>query len=236
MEIGLTISFVAFVPPYTSYRSISNDTSNLPVTMTDHFEVLSHALATNTVTPSIATTTHSPPSFHIAKTSQPYFPIMKLPVELRLKIYDFALQDTVDSVVSPPFNTLKKAGRSLRPPLEDLYLGTRTLGYAKCPPIVGALALLHTNRAIRSETADTMNWLGVAHFRALEARRNKHNCLSDEFRLTRIPKFLTFKESIEREFLIQLEMAEDQEVVREICRVIHCATVFEEASRQKGKQ
>lgn len=159
---------------------------------------------------------------------------MELPVELRLKIYDFAFQETIDSVVSPPFNT-PKAGRSLRPPLKRLIEQRHLLNYTRCPRIVGSLALLHTSRTLRLETIDTFQWLVVVNYKAIEARAIAFNALTEEARFALLPKFLTAEQSIEREYLARLEVVEDQEVAREIAKLVFCAGTFELASGDKRR-
>jgi hypothetical protein len=79
-----------------------------------------------------------------------------LPTELRLIIYKFALQDTVDSLVLTPPKTdaeFKTACAELQP-----------------SPFPGVLALNHTSRFFREESLDTFSSLLDAHFRAIKTR------------------------------------------------------------------
>lgn len=85
---------------------------------------------------------------------------MELPTEIRFTIYELALQQTIDNIVCPPFGTARLMPappcKRVRPAGSSNvnYLFKETEEYVRCPPIVGALALLHTNREIRSESAD----------------------------------------------------------------------------------
>jgi hypothetical protein len=82
-----------------------------------------------------------------------------LPAELRLIVYEFALQDHIDSIystppspISRPFSEIVKAREELRP-----------------PPFLSGLALNHTNRIIRNGSLDLFECLLHAHFRAAVA-------------------------------------------------------------------
>lgn len=81
-------------------------------------------------------------------------PLLRLPSELRLAIYDFALQDTLDDTIAQD-----KASSRLDRTSED---------NPEPLPFIGALAILHTSRALRTEGADTMRSLA-------EAKRDKLN-------------------------------------------------------------
>jgi hypothetical protein len=64
-------------------------------------------------------------------------PFMALPPELRLIIYDFALQDTISAIESTSFRHI--------PPSKNARL-----------PILGALALLFTSSEVRTESSNAM--------------------------------------------------------------------------------
>jgi hypothetical protein len=94
---------------------------------------------------------------------QQFSHFMGLPVEVRFMIYEIALQQTIDRAIFPPFGAPK-----LMPPVKD---AERNFGeHMKCPPIVGALALLHTNRELRSESADELMRLALVHVKFLKIR------------------------------------------------------------------
>jgi len=80
--------------------------------------------------------------------------LLRLPSELRLAIYDFALQDTLDDTIAQDeaSSRLDRTSENNPEPL----------------PFIGALAILHTSRALRTEGADTMRSLA-------EAKRDKLN-------------------------------------------------------------
>lgn len=68
-----------------------------------------------------------------ASLDQEPFPFMRLPPELRLMVYQFALRNITDPIMFPP------SGEAQKP-----------------QPYRGALALLHTNKFIRDESHSTM--------------------------------------------------------------------------------
>lgn len=80
-------------------------------------------------------------------------PLLRLPSEIRLMIYAFALENTIDAVRAVSF-------------LKDM-------STTPCPPIHGALALLHTNSLIRSKSSDAMEFLAKAHFDHLDREQTR---------------------------------------------------------------
>ena len=117
-------------------------------------------------------------------SSQHTCPLMKLPTEVRFMIYAIALQQTIDHAISPPFGTPRLMPAPAckqkwsRDPTRIRHTFPRST--VKYPPLVGALALLHTSRQLRSESAQEFNRLGHAHTKALGARdRDLHNDLLD---------------------------------------------------------
>lgn len=79
-------------------------------------------------------------------------PFMKLPPELRLAIYTFALQNIVNEIKAIPLHTFTIPGHS-----------------PNHPPMLGALALLHTSRNIRRESSECMRRLAHAHYKQFRA-------------------------------------------------------------------
>lgn len=73
--------------------------------------------------------------------------LMKLPVELRLMIAEVGFQDTVDTFASVP--------------------GRKTIEF------VGAIALLHTSKALRAESIEPLAVLGVDGAKLARARFNQ---------------------------------------------------------------
>lgn len=65
----------------------------------------------------------------------PAFPFMKLPAELRLQIYKYAIQNTIDAVLARPLPTSSD----------------RKKIWNTCPAFIGAQALLHTSSEVRAE-------------------------------------------------------------------------------------
>lgn len=82
---------------------------------------------------------------------------MKLPTELRIRIYSFALQHILDALYDEASNH-DQNWRPLIKPCDD---PNSVLFYT------GALALTHTNRAIRAESLDTLAMLMTTHIHLL---------------------------------------------------------------------
>ena len=83
-------------------------------------------------------------------------PFLKLPIELRIMIYDLALQDVLDDIA--------KARKDEKPVSVDEPLQTL--------PFVGALAIPHTSHELRGESIDGMRSLTELKFgKSLEALR-----------------------------------------------------------------
>jgi hypothetical protein len=172
---------------------------------------------------------------------QQSFPLMKLPTEIRYMIYAIALQQTIDDAISPPFGTPRllpapaceqKWSRNPKKISHNFsFPGLRTT----CPPLVGALGLLHTNRELRSESANEFNRLGYSHITALGAREhNLHNDLADltsgnaQLSMARFSRIPLFKSVQERWVHLATELAEaylDVNMAREmfwfICLMCH---------------
>lgn len=204
------------VRPHLPHIAPSSIAPNRQGTMAvDLVDELCHRLTALPLT-TTATLSQQHPLLSEPSLQQTFFPLMRLPVELRLKIYDFAYQDTINSIVAPPFGTSKAAGRPLRPPLEDFKQQRLAIDYVKCPPIVGALALLDTGRSNRLETTDAFKWLSVAHVKALEARHRRYHSLAPHERLAQTPLFMSRRQKREMEFLVHLEMIEDRQVAKEM--------------------
>jgi hypothetical protein len=149
-----------------------------------------------------------PPRPTNVPSRQQFFPLMKLPTEIRFMIYAIALQQTIDHAISPPFGTPRLLPA---PACEQKWSRnpkriSHTFPRLKvtCPPLVGALGLLHTSRALRSESANEFNRLGFSHITALGAREHDlHNDHADlksgtaqlsMARFSRIPPFKSVRE------------------------------------------
>jgi hypothetical protein len=79
-------------------------------------------------------------------------------------IYDITLQQIIDQAISPAFGTPRLMPNPASTPDLPISLDDRRLEErCKCPPVLGALALLHTNRELRSESADELVRLAFAH-------------------------------------------------------------------------
>jgi hypothetical protein len=77
-------------------------------------------------------------------------PFMKLPTELRLRIYKFALDDVVDDIESDVANQ-KEAHQEA-----DVFTEWSLFSRADYPTFVGVLGFLHTNRSLRRESVDVL--------------------------------------------------------------------------------
>lgn len=109
-------------------------------------------------------------------------PILRLPAELRIMIYDFALQDTLD------------AAAAIETKIENGEPGPR-FKQPLFSPFVGALALRQTNRKLLNEGLDIMiplvhakaeklhnaSDLAAAHYQAGERNREEAQARSDAF-------------------------------------------------------
>jgi hypothetical protein len=141
-----------------------------------------------------------PPRRTALSSRQQFFPFLKLPTEVRFIIYEIALQQTVDHAISPPFGTprLMPAPVLTQDRSPDIPIN---LANAKCPPLIGALALVHTNREVRSESAKELMRLTLIHVG--EVRRTSCQSLQNEARFLELPLFKGVQErwddvSIER--------------------------------------
>lgn len=161
---------------------------------------------------------------------------MELPTEIRFTIYELALQQTIDNIVCPPFGTARLMPappcKRVRPAGSSNvnYLFKETEEYVRCPPIVGALALLHTNREIRSESADEFMRLADAHVQALSERKmDLIEAIPDVLQLKmsrflRQPLFKTVEERWNETAFEYWEAFQDQRVAMKVyCLICHVA-------------
>ena len=93
----------------------------------------------------------------VSAKSQDHCPLMKLPTELRNRIYNFALQHILDAV----YNEASHHDQNWRPLIKPR--GDPT----SVPFYTGALALTQTSRTIRAESLDTLAMLMAAHIDCL---------------------------------------------------------------------
>lgn len=82
-------------------------------------------------------------------------PLLALPAEIRLSIYAFALEHTVDEIKETSSPRFSSSSSSSEP---------------KRPTIQGALALLHTSSLLRSESSDAFN--SLVQLERFHVRRN----------------------------------------------------------------
>ena len=104
-------------------------------------------MADNTLTS--ATTTAI--AAEMADQPQQNCPLMKLPTELRLRIYKFALNDIVDDIES---DAAKK--KQAHQDAEKPWPSSELLSEADHPTFVGVLGLLHISRELRRECLDAL--------------------------------------------------------------------------------
>jgi hypothetical protein len=79
-----------------------------------------------------------------------------LPAELRLIVYEFALQDHIDSIYSTPPSPMSRPCSEIVKAREEL----------QPPPFLGGFALNHTSRLVRKETLYLFESLLHVHFNA----------------------------------------------------------------------
>ena len=100
-------------------------------------------------------------------------PFMKLPTELRLRIYKFTFDDIVDDIAADTaqqqhVRVYKGPGELWSPPT-----------YKEHPAFFGVLGLLHTSRELRGESLDAL----LAHAKAYETFCcNHYNIVLKEYR------------------------------------------------------
>lgn len=78
---------------------------------------------------------------------------LKLPIELRIMIYDLALQDILDDLAKPGKNQISSSVNDRKLPL----------------PLLGALAMFHTCHELRGEATDAMRSVAEVKVRNLDA-------------------------------------------------------------------
>ena len=87
---------------------------------------------------------------NMADQSQQDCPLMKLPVELRLRIYKFAFKDIVDGIVADAANK-----KRMHQDADEMW-PSHSNPKADHPIFVGVLSLLHVNRELRRESLDAL--------------------------------------------------------------------------------
>ena len=138
-------------------------------------------------------------------------------------VYETALQQTIDQAISPPFGTPRFM------PAPDIFrndLSVLPEGCRKCPPVLGPLALLHTNRELRSESADELLRLSFAHVRVMKARARPLLSTPEDcarIRKSRFSRLPLFKSVQERWDDVKTEIChifQDLMVAKEIYRLV----------------
>ena len=94
-------------------------------------------------------------AYTASEQPQHHCPIMTLPTEMRIRIYDYALQHFLDAI----YNEAPSVNKLWRPV---------TKPRAGMPFYTGALAFTHTNRIIRAESLDVLASRMLAHVDRLE--------------------------------------------------------------------
>lgn len=87
----------------------------------------------------------------VADQSQQNCPLMKLPTELRLRIYKFAFDDIIDDIVADAASK-KRMYLEADVPLPS----AKSVSRADNPIFVGVLGFLHASRKLRSECVDAL--------------------------------------------------------------------------------
>jgi hypothetical protein len=94
-------------------------------------------------------------SVEVADQSQQICPFMKLPTELRLRIYKFAFDDIIDDIEADAANT-----RQLH---QDTNADWPLVSNKEHQIFVGVLSFLHTSRELRRECLDAVLALTAAY-------------------------------------------------------------------------
>lgn len=87
----------------------------------------------------------------MADQSQQNCPLMRLPTELRLRIYKFAFDDIFDDIKSDAANK-----RQLLQKTEGMAAQWLSISRTDYPIFVGVLGLLHTSSELRRECLDAL--------------------------------------------------------------------------------
>ena len=147
--------------------------------------------------PALITSVEPPGSATTFFSRQQFFPIMKLPTEVRCMIYEISLQQTIDDIISPPFGIPRLMPAPVCLEVAPTYYVFERVE-AKFPPSVGALALLHTSREVRSESTGELIRLLAAHVKALTKHATSFR--DDDYNLKepRFAKLPLFKSHEER--------------------------------------
>lgn len=135
--------------------------------------------------------------------------MMELPTEMRIRIYEFALQHILDEVhdAAPVDKELSHAVKKPRGDPDGV------------PFYTGALALIHTNRTIRAESLDTLASRMLAHIARLEAEihNDDNNVVLKKVRQRRRSPSLDF-ETVQALLIMLLEER------KKIDKLQNCAT------------
>ena len=112
-----------------------------------------------------------------ARPLQQQFPFMKLPKELRLAIYEFAIEDFIDSITAYkvirrswlPHQSFVQINTPTSYWIDEYQFFTERVPYGG-PPYTGPLGFLHTNFKTRAESAAAMLSCVKAHFAIISAQ------------------------------------------------------------------
>lgn len=105
----------------------------------------------------------------MADQSQQNCPLMRLPTELRLRIYKFTFDDIIDDIESDAANK-----KQLHQEAEGMAAQWFSISRADYPIFVGVLGLLHTSGELRRECLDAL-WAPAKAFK---------NVCSDHYKVT----------------------------------------------------
>ena len=134
-------------------------------------------------------------------------PLMKLPTELRIKIYAFAFEPTMDKIASDK---------------DQLHPVTwQREGYKLTPFYSGAFALPHTNRTLRAESLDTLASLALARVDQLLAESAaRHNGAAQRLNAANAEGFNAFALALAESFEEAMKLNKSIRRLEHICHVM----------------
>lgn len=174
---------------------------------------------------------------NMADHSQQNCPIMRLPVELRLRIYNFAFEDIIDEIVADAANKKRMYQEA------DEMWPSLSVSKADHPIFVGVLSLLHVSRELRRESLDALRTptrafkktCSVQSKTTLEARRipvrDEHGNLRYSRDFLRIRRLLHLEHSESQHRLERIELICDA-----ISLIGKFARVTLQRERRRSKQ
>lgn len=148
-----------------------------------------------------ASATKAPEQLHQAS------PLMKLPTELLVKIYEFAFEHTMDKIATDK---------------DQLHPATwQPEGYKLTPFYSGVFALPHTSRTLRAESLDTLSTLARARVGQVVAESaSRHNSAAQRLSAANAEGFNAFALALAESFEEAMKLNKSIRRLEYICGVM----------------